>query len=191
MTTFTIKTAWNNFGRNLERISGMNREEFEQDFEQFKSMQPKGSVNDYLWGLFNRLIMENAHRPQTQSSIYHLMSVFISRYEGKNSNQYTRLRLAQEVFMAQQQIKDGQGKDVILELAVIPDPDCEHAKSVARQRFPITDDLVLPLANKDCTRDLCRCSTSVSARRDENGRVIYTDRPKLIPKKKPFWEFWK
>lgn len=195
--TFTVKTAWNKFGQAIQDTLKMDRGLLEEDFEQYKSMQPDASIKDYMWSLFNRILLETAGDYTTQSGIYYSMAIFLAEYESNNGNQYARLALAQEVNKAQMETAESS-QSVIWELEVIADTDCEHAKSLDGKKFPITDDLVLPLANEDCTRELCRCTVSRVAKRDEDGRIIFKKRPQVqqpqvqpSKEKKRFWEFWK
>ena len=189
MKTFTIKTAWNQYGQLIGDVLGHDRESLEQDFAKYQIVQPAASVKDYMWGLFNRMLMESPGDLHTQSMLYHSMAVFMSIYEGKNCNQYARQAIAQEVKKAQVESKENE--NCIWELKIVADPDCDHTQSLDGIGFPITDDLVLPLADENCTREFCRCSVTRRAKRDENGRIIFINRRQQKPKAKNWWEFWK
>lgn len=190
MKTFTYNVLKHRHGCHIEKVLGLSEQQLDEDFKQYQKMQPDASVKDYMWSLFNRMILNTAGNYLTQSGIYHSMAVFVAEYDGENGNKFKRMSLAQEVNNAQIETAGGS-QSVIWELEIIADPDCEHAKSLDGTKFPITSDLVLPLANDDCTREFCRCTTSRVPKRDEDGRIIFKNRPQVQKPKKKFWDFWK
>lgn len=190
MESFTFRTLINKHGHHIEKVLGLTEQDLEQEYSEYLKVQPKGTPKDFMWGLFNRMLLESAGDYIIQSGIYHAMAVFVSMYEGKNGNQYARLALAQEVNRSQTELKEAS-TNLIWELEIIADPNCDHAQSLDGVRFPITDDLVLPLANENCTREFCRCTTSRVPKRDDKGRIVLRNKPNIQAKKKRFWEFWK
>lgn len=192
MKTFTYSALKNRYGYQIEKVIGLNEQQLEEDFKQYQKMQPDATVKDYMWSLFNRMILNTAGDYSTQSGIYHSMAAFVAEYDGKNGNKYKRKSLAQEVNKAQMEaVRSSQS--AVWELEIIADPDCEHAKYLDGNKLPITNDLVLPLANDNCTREFCRCTTSIVPKRDEDGRIIFNKRPLVQKpkKKKKFWDFLK
>jgi len=169
MKTFTIKTAWNQYGQLMGNVLGHDRESLEQDHAQYQIVQPAASVKDYMWGLFNRMLLESAGDFHTQSMLYHCMAVFRGIYEGKSGKQYNQL--SHQASLDKIRI-DNESSRLVIELKVSPDPDCPHAKSMENKRFPIETDLVSMLANESCHRDFCRCNILGLAKRDEDGNLL-------------------
>ena len=169
MKTFTFNTLKNKYGGQIQLVLGIDACQLERDYNEYSVKQPIASDKDYMWHLFNRMLIASAGDHFMQSSIYHGMAVFIAIYEGKNGNPYKRLSLEAEVLKAKE---DYESSSLKLVLKIIADPDCEHAMSLVGESYTLDKDFELPLANNDCERDLCRCTTSCIAQRDENGRLV-------------------
>lgn len=187
--TFTIKTAWNKFGQLIQDILGMDREQMEMDYEQYKLKLPAASANDYMWGLFNRMLLESAGDFFKQSLLYHCMAIFMSRYEGRNGHKFKKLSIESSISKVWEKYETSNYE---MELVVFPDTDCPHAMSLKGKRFPLGLELANILASDECNQDLCRCVVRGMGKKDENGRLIRKDGIKEgTPKFKRWWEFWR
>lgn len=169
MKTFNFQTLKNKYGDQIETVLGLDDYHLEQNYGEYTAKQPMASDRDYVWHLFNRMLIKSAGDYFMQSGIYHGMAVFIAIYEDRNGNQYKRLSLEAEVLKAREDYKSSR---LNLVLKIIADPDCQYAKSLEDVSYPLDKDFVLPLANDDCERELCRCTTSCVVQRDGDGRMV-------------------
>ncbi len=147
----------------------MDETAIEQDYSKYHVLQPNASFRDYMWSLFNRIILKGG-----DSSTYSEMGRFVARYEGKDGNKYRRIEFKIEL----EGIREGSSvsslKGVALNLIIMgSDKRCNVAMKYHGVKYP-TDNLPedLPIASDDYELGCCTCTTSLVARRDENGRLM-------------------
>lgn len=164
--TFTIKTAWNNFKSIIESRLGWNREDLEEDYRQAISIHKGLSVNDYFWGLLNRLVIKT----KGGSDVYNCMAGFVNAYEGKSGLKYDELRIMTEV-------GNGEYRETSFVMGYIAScgkEGCEHAQSMLDNRFTREEAMEnkAGLAGKNCSNQRCHCWYAYLALRNSNGRLV-------------------
>jgi hypothetical protein len=169
MKKFTIKTLNNNYGHIIERYLGLDKEQLADDYSKYTILQPKASVKDYMWSLFNRMILSGGN----PSMVYHSMAGFVSIYEGKDGKQYSKLAVKAELEKGK---KKSKKTSVVLELEIIGDTRCSIGKKYDGTKYPMDTDLVdLPIAGENCERDSCGCTTALVPMRDADGRLVWKE----------------
>ncbi|WP_088340537.1 hypothetical protein [Robiginitalea sediminis] len=193
MKEFTLKRGWNRNKHLFKVVLGWDWADLETDYKSLK-MKKDISEKDYFWGLLNRMLVRSDDDTQNihslNKSIYLTMAWFVHWYEGKSGLPYSRLMIQAEIM----DCKFGHipNSHVMYEIAVIPDPECTYARSLKDTRYPIDVDDI-PLATNDCLRPVCRCCLSVVPKRDENGRLVFKNRPSngelvtKVPERIGFW----
>ncbi|APU09832.1 hypothetical protein A5M85_05920 [Cellulophaga lytica] len=137
----------------------------------------KGSNNDYLWYLFNKLLSDNKKLNPLQileknKNIYYKMGLFVMKYEQGNRNTYTRMSFDAE--LNSYVLKD---KDSLIEFvtAVVNKNCCEYCDSFNGLELSPSDMLnTQPLASDKCTNLYgCNCVYSLKPKRDKDNHLIY------------------
>lgn len=169
LKTFTIITAWSRFGQQIESILGMNRAELEQDYSEYQTRVQAATVNDYMWSLFNKMLLESSGDFHAQGMLYFSMYYFLEFYEERNGKQFKKLSLESYINKAREKHETSNYE---MELVVSPDHECSHAMSMKGKRFPLGMDLVSELLSDKCERDFCRCIISGMSKRDANDTPI-------------------
>jgi hypothetical protein len=183
LPAFTFRTLINNYGHFIKLKFGMDESAIEKDYNEYKVLQPGASVRDYMWSLFQRIVLKGGG-----SDTYFAMGVFVSRYEGKNGNQYHRIALKAEFEGLREQAKYSNIREGI---AVKSDKRCPH--SMKFDGVHDFDDFPdgLPLASDECSLDSCTCCFSGVPKRDENGSLVFTDKVQTkIDSVKPPASLW-
>lgn len=170
LPAFTFRTLINNYGQLIKESLGWDETTIEKDYNKYKVIQPDASVRDYIWSLFNRIILNSG-----SSSTYHEMGRFVARYEGKSGNQYHRIALKQEFESLKEQSKHSMVKQGIY---VVGDKRCSHSMKYDNDivhdfhKFPNG----IPVANEDCSLLSCTCCCGIVGLRDVNGSLIWLDK---------------
>ncbi len=147
----------------------MGEEAIEQDYNEYMVLQPDASVRDYMWSLFNRIVLKGS-----DSSTYSEMGRFVAMYEGKNGNRYHRIRLNEEF----KRLKDEYNyreKGFKWGFYLIGNERCPHSMKYDGDHDFNEFPNVVPLAGDDCTLLSCTCCLGAVALRDASGRLIRTE----------------
>lgn len=88
LPAFTFRTLINKYGHYIKNKLGMDETAIQQDYENYKGMQPDSSERDYMWSLFQRMIIKGEG-----SDTYREMGSFIAQFKGMDGKQYQRLAL--------------------------------------------------------------------------------------------------
>lgn len=170
MRTFTFRTLFNNYGWDIEKYLDLDEHQLELDYEHYQTQQPAASERDYMWSLFNRIILKDG-----DSSIYRAMGRFVSTYEGKNGNRYHRLALKDEFEGIKRQYSSQQN-GVKYGFYVIGDKRCQHSMTYdGNHDFEDSPD-GKPLATDKCSLLSCTCCIGAIPLRDKNGDLVWLDK---------------
>jgi hypothetical protein len=164
LPAFTFRTLINNYGGYIGQTLGMDETAIQKDYEEYKELQPDGSVRDFMWSLFQRMILNGA-----DDNVYRSIGRFVARFESKNGNQYHRLGLKME-FEAKKDEERSSG--VVWGFECIADKRCSHSMKYDNiwhdfKEYPDG----LPLASEECSLNSCSCT----AKKDKNGDIIFTN----------------
>ena len=155
----------------------MDRPNLEFVYNQWKELHPNSRANDFIWYIFNELLLIIAKQAKTelelykyQRDVYFEMVFFLKKIESRNANHilkpYTYCVL-----------KVAKFSPLFLKAEVIADPRCEVCKTL-KYLAPIDQaltDRIIPLEN--CPNPLgCTCSYAFVSERDENGKLILNNK---------------
>lgn len=150
----------------------LDEQGLESDYAKYQELQPQASPKDYMWSLFNRMLLVKKESLDKfyfkQKGVYASMAVFLALFEGKDGKVYDRLSHKAEI--------DGiryQDTDLLSDVEVIADKDCPYAMQYDGKVFPLDADI--PLANDECKRLWCRCMLCGVPRMDENDDFVLKD----------------
>lgn len=167
MKTFTFKTLNNKYGYIIERYLGLDKEQLEEDYSKYTILQPNSPVKDYMWSLFNRMIIPKENR----YIICNSMAWFIAHYDERDGKQYNKLAISSRLVAYKNQ---AMKSSTVLEVEIIGDSSCSNGKKYNGTKYPIDDTLTdLPIADENCDRDFCSCSFTLVGKRDADGRLIF------------------
>jgi hypothetical protein len=128
-------------------------------------------LKDFIWSCYNYLISQNSNDNQTLSMIYYFMSTFSLKNE--NGRDTIRLKeLAAKHKLLGLKVDGVKGKIIIIVKLC-----CQECKLDNGKTFDYEYLLENPrLPHKNCDSKYgCTCTYGFQAKRDENGKLIFTD----------------
>lgn len=177
----TLNRLVREYGGMFEKY-GHSKQYLRDHFIEWSKYRP-ALVNDYLWYMLNRLITENGSLTQEQmayknSTVYLSMAIFVGKYEGSNPNPYKKLHMEQDLFMY---LARDSGVECEIKVIANGQYTCEHGRALDGKSMSLEDALrEQPLATEKCiiTQDFrksigCQCRYTYTAKRDENGRLVF------------------
>ncbi|MGO8763257.1 MAG: hypothetical protein ACLQUS_14830 [Desulfobaccales bacterium] len=109
----------------------------------------EASNKDIIWGLFNKLILNNAKDFQSLSMIYHEMAIFLNEH-GEDSFHYLQKTSEMRLLGYKQE-------DFITEVEIVTfgERSCESCRRLQGRKYTINDALkTMPIPNKECSTTL-------------------------------------
>lgn len=135
-------------------------------------------IEDFLWFLFNNLIEQNHKQSkdlkgfyERNDLIYQEMINFRRKHEKKNANEIRKLFNFNRVSLQLLDIND----QFYWQFQIIAANDCEACKNLNGLNISINDALKNEfIPYESCDRKVgCVCMMGLTAKRDENGKLIY------------------
>lgn len=152
---------------------GMERENIKEVYADWQRQFPTGSANDFIWGIFNRLLHEVAERAvhvewfhQHQRAIYWEMCNFLKVVENKKPD----ITL---VLFHEQCLQHANSRNFKMMAKVLTTPGCDVCDGMVYENDIESElkKMVLPIYN--CPQPLgCTCIYTFIVLRDANGRTI-------------------
>ncbi len=170
LPAFTIRTLINNYGGYIKSNLGMDELEIQKEHVEYMDKQPEASVRDYMWSLFQRIILNGG-----DSYTHWLMGQFIAQYEGKDGKLYQRLSLKQQLDAFKNEYGNRNDK-IIWGFSIIGNKNCAHSMKHDTDYVDFEEySEILPLANDECSLKSCTCCIVAVAKRDDNGKLIWSE----------------
>ncbi|MEO2071854.1 MAG: hypothetical protein ABGW99_11025 [Zunongwangia sp.] len=157
---------------------GMNEGNIIRHHKSWKENRPD-IIEDYLWYIFNRLLIENKHQSrdliefyERNRLIYSEMISFRRKIEGKKANEIQNMYNRNIVEL---ELEKNSENGIAYDFTVITPQDCkacQHLTDKVISKREALENNTIPYEN--CTRTQgCVCLISIMPRRDENGRLIF------------------
>lgn len=146
-------------------------------YNDWKLMNPNKRINDFIWAMFNELLLRIAKQAKTETELYKYQRIvygemvyFLKRIESRNANYIVKL-------FQNCVLNEAALSPLFLKAEVLTDSRCEVCKNF-KYIAPIEQalkDSVIPLNN--CPNPLgCTCCYAFQSERDKNGRLIRNNR---------------
>lgn len=155
---------------------GLTTNDIKEDYKKFSVESPGSSSNDFIWQLFQGLIVEVSKTSKDlsemyrkQERVYYEMASFVREYEGSNGNLYKQLGFACQLHSLSSEVTG-----FIMEVEVMSGSCCEYCNQFHSRRFSIEEVLNNKyLASEKCTNEFnCNCCYAVLPKKDTNGNLI-------------------
>lgn len=154
---------------------GMNEENIRGYFETWKKGKEPAYVTDYMWTIFNQLLVEVAKQVKDKVSIYRLhadiylqMSMFQRKYENKKGNHTLKQHFLNRLKHTEME------SNLLMHVGIVSGHCCPFCDSLNNLSMSFKEALeTQPLASSKCTREYgCNCTYTFKVLRDNNDRVI-------------------